>query len=102
MTFSPPHLTCPNELMSSWLLAVATRTLLLDGLSCTCSDRPDTSCSRSAVTLTCCSRTRIRTWARTRDEKGDITWTQDIDIDIDRQTDSQPFVPAGCSAMCCC
>lgn len=79
--------------MSSWLLAVATSALLLDALSCSCSDSADTSCSRSAVTRTCCSRTRTRTWARTRDEKGDNTWTQDT-----RQTDSQPFDPAACNA----
>lgn len=77
MTFLLDSLTCLSEVMSSWLLAVATRALLQDGLSCNCSDSPDTKCSRSAVTLTCCSRTRTRTWARTWDEKGDSTCTQD-------------------------
>lgn len=66
--------TCLGLCMVSWVVAVAAMALLLPGLSCRDSERPDTSCTPRSVMLTLSSRILTVLSARTESDRGDITW----------------------------
>lgn len=66
--------TCFGLCMVSWVVAVAAMALLLPGLSCKDSERPDTSCTPRSVMLTLSSRILTVLSARTESDRGDITW----------------------------
>lgn len=67
-------MTCLGLCMVSWVVAMAAMARLLPGLSCSDSERPDTSCTLRSVMLTLSSSTCTVLSPRTKSDRGDITW----------------------------